>query len=36
MAYDAMKEGMLLADDIKKDGAWKNAIKEMEAIYGKL
>lgn len=36
MAYDAMKEGTLLADDIKKDGAWKNAIKEMEAIYGKL
>lgn len=36
MAYDAMKGGKLLADDIKNDGAWKKAIKEMEEIYGKL
>ena len=36
MAYDAVRAGKLTMDDIKNDGSWKKAIKEMEAIYGKI
>lgn len=36
MAYDAIKDGKLTREEIKNDGSWKRAIKEMEEIYGEI
>lgn len=36
MVYDALKAGDVEWEDIKFDGAWKKAIKEMEEVYGSL
>lgn len=34
MIYDAVKNGDILWDDIKKDGPWKKAVQEMEQELG--